>query len=195
LPRPSGQEPCGRGGCRAPLASTPPRPVPRRRTGGQTCKSRPAVPSRRTSCHRAKITGKGGPTARRLLTQAQTLASDLPRHNLGTYRGDGEHYSVTRTPIVTGEIGCLVEPLHTAHEYARYTRVTSPELDNVAESGRLPLIRAREKGTRPGPSKRRRPRVGSDGRAKAAQGPRIGFRTTNHRISCSLWPKLTSYRH
>jgi hypothetical protein len=59
LPRPSGREPYGRGGCRAPLASTRLDRCSAVARGGCGCKSGLAVPSRRASCHRAKITVKG----------------------------------------------------------------------------------------------------------------------------------------
>jgi hypothetical protein len=92
LPRPSGREPYGRGGCRAPLASDPPRSVPRPRAGSRNCKSGSAVPSRRASCHRAKITVKGPACGASFgWRERHPLSSDLPRRTSAPIEGTGKY--------------------------------------------------------------------------------------------------------
>jgi len=55
----SGRSPAGAAAAAGPLARIPPRPVPHQRPVATPAKSGSAVPSRRASCHRAKITVKG----------------------------------------------------------------------------------------------------------------------------------------
>jgi len=89
LPRPFGREPCGRGAAMRPLATIPPSRVARTSRGDHACRSGPPAPRTGHPVAAQRSHARAGlrPVARD--GASATLASDLPRQDLGTCRGDG----------------------------------------------------------------------------------------------------------
>src|SRR5579863_3325008 len=95
-----GRWPCGRGGCPAPLATDPPWRMPAVSLAG-TPADATARPLALGILLPRKITVKSAPYGRVLrMALRATLECDLPRQDLGTYRGDGLK-SILLVPVMS----------------------------------------------------------------------------------------------